>query len=238
MVATYRFVATTCVTLSLFIMVIIMSTGQRVLEEGSSPDHRHIGMHHLAQQQKKGRRGHYHATKGAAAAPFIGFVDAAPPPKGKRAKPLAKDDPRRVHDHKLKDPIEHVHELTSTYFNQYLRPGPGMETRHWLVVFYTSWCGSNCDELIAPLVQLAGVVHDAKKKREFSIGKHDTTHDESVAHQFGIQGYPTVIFFHKEGDLTRRTVFQGERSLEGLLDFVTREMGVSHDAFSSPLPSP
>lgn len=150
---------------------------------------------------------------------------ASAPPRGKVTLPP--NDPRHKADHQLVLPIPHVVDLKAEFFGQYLRPTRARTYRYWLVVFYTTWCDA-CDDLVAPLVELSDRL--SHRKAELTLGKHNASPNEAVAHQYGIDAFPTVVLFDKENGADgapKWSVFHGEkRTTEELAAFVKLQTGI------------
>jgi thiol-disulfide isomerase/thioredoxin len=147
---------------------------------------------------------------------------AAAPPLGKRSRPEIKEL-RSKQQHTLHEEIDGVLDLPALHFNHYLHPRrTNKRGRYWLVVFYASWCHV-CDELIEPLTQLANALHNDQEmyhhRKVLSIGKHDVTADEGVAHKYKVDAYPTVLFYDI-ADIDRVTRFEGKITYEALAAFI------------------
>lgn len=53
------------------------------------------------------------------------------------------------------------------------------------------------------------------------VGRVDCIHNSAVAKHFGIQGFPTVLYIHKD----KRIEYRGDRILEELVEFALRVHG-------------
>lgn len=156
---------------------------------------------------------------------------AAKPPTGSRSLSEQMDG-HKNRKNALHAAIPNVVELKADYFDRYIKPKHHkVKTRFWLVIFYSSWCAT-CDEWIQPLTLLAQKTHEKGldehlvqfKQRDLprgqlSIGKHDVTYSDVVALKYGVEGYPTVMLFDRD-DETKVTMYEGDRTYEGILDFV------------------
>lgn len=156
---------------------------------------------------------------------------AAPPPAGSKPKSEVLEGEKN-RKNSLHLPLSNIIDLRGDYFDRYIKPKHHRQkTRFWLVMFYTSWCAT-CDEFKTPLEQLAAKINEKQpdehliqfKQRDLprgqlSIGKHDTTSTEVIAQKYGVEGYPTVLLFDRD-DQNKITKYEGERSFEGLLDFI------------------
>ncbi|XP_063235483.1 LOW QUALITY PROTEIN: protein disulfide-isomerase TMX3 [Bacillus rossius redtenbacheri] len=86
----------------------------------------------------------------------------------------------------------------------------------WLVMFYAPWCG-HCKRLEPVWAQAAQTLHNTNIR----VGRVDCTRFTSVAAEFGISGFPTVLFL--KGD--ESYVFKGDRTKEDIVDFALRLSG-------------
>ncbi|XP_023336650.1 protein disulfide-isomerase A6 homolog [Eurytemora carolleeae] len=59
----------------------------------------------------------------------------------------------------------------------------------WLVEFYAPWCG-HCKSLAGPWADAA-----SQLKGKMNLGALDATQHQSVAQEYGVQGYPTIKYF-------------------------------------------
>ncbi|OQR80607.1 hypothetical protein ACHHYP_17421 [Achlya hypogyna] len=109
---------------------------------------------------------------------------------------------------KKRDPNapSHVKALTADSFDAEVLGGG-----QWLVKFYAPWCG-HCKQL-AP-------TYDALSQDllgRVNIAKVDVTEHEALGERFGIQGFPTLLFFAD----SKMYDYSGARSLDALTTFVT-----------------
>lgn len=87
--------------------------------------------------------------------------------------------------------------LTAANFSSFLD-----ERRHAMVEFYAPWCG-HCRALAPDYTAAAAQQYDV------ALAKVDATEEAELAEQYGVQGFPTLLFFidgvHKEyhGDRTK-----------------------------------
>lgn len=139
------------------------------------------------------------------------------------------------------EPMDNIVDLTTDYFYRYLKPirfRHGRE-RYWLVLFYAKWCGAACDELHAPLKDIAARLHVREEDEEarmaeqqtmrvrlvnrgkLSLGKHDATLDDGIPAAHGVRdrAYPALVLFDKS-DERKVSHFTGDRSAESIAQFI------------------
>ena len=153
------------------------------------------------------------------------IVQAAAPPKGLR-HPLEVKKHRAAQTHTLTEPIEGVIDIPAKYFKNFMHPlGDMVRGRYFIVLFYSSWCTS-CQELVAPMTKLGAALHkdteQHKHRKYLSFAKQDVTADEGVAHKYGVEGYPTVVFFDQE-DVERVVRFEGEITYANVVTFLKQQ---------------
>jgi protein disulfide-isomerase A1 len=94
----------------------------------------------------------------------------------------------------------HVALLSAANFSSFLAA-----RRHAMVEFYVPWCG-HCRALAPDYA--AAAAHLAAHQYDVALAKVDATEDAELAEQYGVQGFPTLLFFidgvHKE--------YSGERT--------------------------
>ncbi|KAG8196511.1 hypothetical protein JTE90_012325 [Oedothorax gibbosus] len=86
----------------------------------------------------------------------------------------------------------------------------------WLVMFYAPWCG-HCKNLEPIWNQVAQSLVDT----EIRVGKIDCTRFTSVAQEFSVGGFPTILFIkgHKTVE------YRGDRERTDIVDFARRMNG-------------
>nr|CAD7570484.1 unnamed protein product [Timema californicum] len=87
---------------------------------------------------------------------------------------------------------------------------------HWLVMFYAPWCG-HCKRLEPVWAHVAQNLHNTNIR----VGRVDCTRFTSLATEFSVSGFPTIMFL--KGD--SRHSFKGDRTLEEIVNFATRLSG-------------
>lgn len=89
------------------------------------------------------------------------------------------------------------------------------EPKHNLILYYAMWCG-NCKNFIPTWSQFdEWAKTNLKNVRVSSVRCEDG--NEATCSQKGIQGYPTVMLYLKDGS---ERMFEGPRTVEGLKKFI------------------
>jgi len=95
----------------------------------------------------------------------------------------------------------------------------------WLIKFYAPWCG-HCKKL-EPIFKL--VDQSLAGERDLRVGRVDCTRFPNVGREFGISGYPTILFL--KGDNVYQ--FEGDRTRDEIVAFAQRLMGPAVRTISS-----
>jgi thiol-disulfide isomerase/thioredoxin len=90
-----------------------------------------------------------------------------------------------------------------------------------IVLYYASWCGYSRTFLPEWEKFSSWAAANAKKLKVTSI-RCESGNEETCIEK-GIRGYPTVVFYPKEGT---EKVFNGERTAETLTDFIKKELNM------------
>jgi len=90
-----------------------------------------------------------------------------------------------------------------------------------LVEFYAPWCG-HCKNL-APEYERLGEA--AKNVKDVIVAQVDADKHSNLAKRFGVQGFPTIKWFHKKVDKASAEDFSGSRTAEALADFIHQKLG-------------
>jgi len=93
-------------------------------------------------------------------------------------------------------------------------------SKHVFVELYAPWCG-HCKALAPEIERLASAF---EKDGSVIIAQADADKHKSLDVRFDITGFPTILFFEK-GSTKPKEEFSGERTAQGLLDFVNRLAG-------------
>lgn len=94
--------------------------------------------------------------------------------------------------------------------------------KHVLIEGYAPWCG-HCKKL-APIYDELGT--KLKGNKDITIAKMDAASNEYPG--FDVKGFPTIMFY-KKGEKTRPKTFEGDRTLEGFLNYLSKETGITLD---------
>lgn len=88
--------------------------------------------------------------------------------------------------------------------------------------FFAPWCG-HCKRLAPTWEEFATKLKE--NKSPIGVGKMDCTvsDHQSICSQYGVRGYPTLIFQNKEGEIFR---YKGERTIDSFEAFAANP-GVS-----------
>ena len=88
-----------------------------------------------------------------------------------------------------------------------------------LVAFYAPWCRYS-QELLPEYAKAAGIL--AQKSSPFKLAKVDATVEVSLANKFGVDGFPTLIFFQNGKPMQ----YNGGRTAETIIYCVERNFVV------------
>lgn len=100
--------------------------------------------------------------------------------------------------------------LDADSFEHLTQAATGATTGDWFVKFYAPWCG-HCKKLAPTWEQLA----DELEGGTVNVAKVDVTAARALGKRFGIQGFPTLLFFH-HGTIYK---YAGKRDLDSLAAF-------------------
>ncbi|KAH9617278.1 hypothetical protein KSS87_004503 [Heliosperma pusillum] len=92
--------------------------------------------------------------------------------------------------------------------------------KYVMVEFYAPWCG-HCQSLAPEYAAAATQLKD--EGVDVVLAKIDATDENEVAHQFDVQGFPTVLFF-VDG---HHTTYSGQRTKEGIVTWIKKKTGPS-----------
>lgn len=86
----------------------------------------------------------------------------------------------------------------------------------WLVMFYAPWC-AHCKRLEPIWAHVAQALHNTNIR----VGRIDCTRFTGMAVEFGVSGFPTIMFLKGEFQYT----FKGDRTKEEIVNFALRVSG-------------
>ena len=88
-----------------------------------------------------------------------------------------------------------------------------MTEKGWFIKFYAPWCG-HCKSLAPTWVELSD------KGLDINVGKVDCTTNQDLCAEFGIKGYPSLLYFAAdEGFKGQHFKYSGPRNIEGFVKF-------------------
>jgi protein disulfide-isomerase A1 len=103
--------------------------------------------------------------------------------------------------------------LTENTFEDELNKYPNI-----LVEFYAPWCG-HCKKL-APEYSAAAEVLSAMDP-PVPLAKVDATEEKGLAEKYGVQGFPTLIFFKNQ----KKVEYTGGRTKDAIIQWITKKSG-------------
>ncbi|XP_051205192.1 protein disulfide isomerase-like 1-4 [Lolium perenne] len=107
----------------------------------------------------------------------------------------------------------HVVLLAAANFSSFLAA-----RRHAMVQFYAPWC-AHCRALAPDYAAAAASL--AAQQADVALAKVDATEDAELTEQYGVQGFPTLLFFvdgvHNE--------YTGDRTKDAILAWITKKLG-------------
>ncbi|SCA48534.1 protein disulfide isomerase, putative [Plasmodium ovale] len=92
---------------------------------------------------------------------------------------------------------------------------------HVLVMFYAPWCG-HCKRLIPEYNEAANVL--AEKNSNIKLVSVDATSEQTLAIEYKITGYPTMMFFNKQVKLN----YGGGRTAQSIVDWLIQMTGPAY----------
>lgn len=110
-------------------------------------------------------------------------------------------------------PVSGLVELTEETFDNYVATG------NHFVKFYAPWCGY-CKKLAPTWEKLAESLHFTTNVR---VSQVDCTEHKEVCQRFEVKGYPSLLWI-VDGQKIEK--YSGDRSIEDLKSYVSRQLGV------------
>ena len=100
-----------------------------------------------------------------------------------------------------------------------------------LVAFYAPWCGYS-KALLPEYAKAAEIL--ARKDTPFKLAKVDATQEVFLAYEFGIRGYPTLIFFHNGKPIQYNGGHTSDTIMFWVEEFLRRSFVKENDAVGFP----
>ncbi|EKF38723.1 protein disulfide isomerase, putative [Trypanosoma cruzi marinkellei] len=110
--------------------------------------------------------------------------------------------------------LEGIMDLTAANFDEHV--GKAVPA---LVEFYAPWCG-HCKNMVPEFEKVGQAVKTARDK--VLVGKVDATQHRDLAGRFGVNGYPTILFF-PAGSQTKQQYTEA-REASTFLSFLNRQI--------------
>ncbi|XP_070777789.1 protein disulfide-isomerase A2 [Enoplosus armatus] len=103
------------------------------------------------------------------------------------------------------------------------------ENQFLLVEFYAPWCG-HCRQLEPVYAEAAGKLKT--EERAMRLAKVDATQEKELSDEFDVRGFPTLKLF-VNGDRKQPINYTGQRSVEGIIQWMKRRTGPGAPALDS-----
>lgn len=116
--------------------------------------------------------------------------------------------------------VQYATELTMANFNAVAKD----PSKSVLVMFYAPWCG-HCKALKPKYSQLAKIYENDEDVVIARVDA-DNSRNKPLAAEYGVTGFPTIIFFPK-GDNAKTVEYKGGRDIEDFLSFVNERAGTN-----------
>lgn len=109
--------------------------------------------------------------------------------------------------------------------------------KHVLVEFYAPWCG-HCKRMTPEFKKLGEVLEsDASLKSRVVVGKVNADSHRELGTKFGVQGFPTILYFARGKPVTQEGAgkYEGARTSDKFLEFLKKKL--EEDATFARVPS-
>ena len=104
-------------------------------------------------------------------------------------------------------------ELTDSTFEHQTQASSGMTTGSWLILFKAQRC-QHCKAIAPHYVQLS---EDKEiSERGIILGSVDVPTNRGVTIRFGVRGFPTMLFLHRD----KLYYYKGKRDYQSIKEFV------------------
>eukprot|EP00298_Acanthocystis_sp_HF-20_P009456 c18312_g1_i1.p1 GENE.c18312_g1_i1~~c18312_g1_i1.p1 ORF type:complete len:305 (-),score=150.21 c18312_g1_i1:44-937(-) len=106
-------------------------------------------------------------------------------------------------------------------------------SKHVLVEFFAPWCG-HCKSLKPTYEKVCANFNEEK---DVVVATLDATAHPAAAQRFLVQGYPTIKYFPKKGDVSSPQEYEGGRDEKSFVDFLNSKAGTFRDVGGLLLPN-
>lgn len=112
-------------------------------------------------------------------------------------------------------PDDGVLEVTDEIFDDVLAKNPIM-----MLEFHAAWC-NHCKKLAPEYAKAAKKLFSLNPT--YLLAKIDSTENKKITDQFGVKGFPTMLFF-KDGQSVE---YKGERTEKDIVEWFLKKVGPS-----------
>lgn len=151
-----------------------------------------------------------------------------------KVEPIIKSEPLPTEEERAANPVV---KLVAHNYDEIMKN----TDKDIFVKYYAPWCG-HCKKLAPTWEELAEIFGSNKDDSQVVIADLDHTAND-VDIPYDIKGYPTLLLYPANGEIDEKTglrvpiVFEGQRELNALLDFVKEKgaLGVDGSALQEKL---